>query len=231
MPNWCENELTITGPDVRKILDSIRSASHEDEDARILDFNRIIPYPEIYRELDRRAQTYREKFAAIAKDDPNRTQKLETLAAEYGVEPGTPWIKDGYNSGGYEWCCENWMTKWNATRVHLTTREDTCWDPVRKAVTCSHCKTSHKIEGMTILTCTQCGAQLPVDAPIRAFLEFDTAWSPPVPIIEKLAGMFPDHEFDLKYYEGGIGFCGHARWSGGEEQFHEQDDYDGPRGG
>ncbi|WKZ45849.1 MAG: hypothetical protein QY302_08650 [Anaerolineales bacterium] len=231
MPNWCENELTITGPDVRKVLESIRSESHDDEDARVLDFNRIIPYPQVYRDMDRRAREYQEKLRAIAKGDPHRKQKLDSLAEEYGVEPGTPWIKDGYNSGGYEWCCENWMTKWNATRVHLTTREDTSRDSLRKTITCSHCKTSHRIEGMTVLTCAQCGAPLPDEPPIRAFLEFDTAWSPPIPVIEKLAGMFPDHEFDLKYYEGGIGFCGHARWSGGEEQFHEQDDYDGPRGG
>jgi hypothetical protein len=50
-------------------------------------------------------------------------------------------------------------------------------------------------------------------------------------VIEKLAGMFSDHEFELKYYEGGIGFCGHARWAGGVKTFHEMDEYDGPRGG
>jgi len=50
-------------------------------------------------------------------------------------------------------------------------------------------------------------------------------------VIEKLASMFPDHEFHLTYYEGGIGFCGQARWSGGQEQFHRQDAYSGPRGG
>jgi hypothetical protein len=203
MPNWCENELTISGPDVRKVLEVIRSESHEDEDARLLDFNRIIPYPQVYRDIDRRAREYQEKLRAIGKDDPDRQQKLEVLAAEYGVEPGTPWIKDGYNSGGYEWCCSNWMTKWNACNVRLITCEEGARDVFHKTA----------------------------EPRIQASLEFDTAWSPPLPVIEKLAGMFPDHEFDLKYYEGGVGFCGHARWSGGEEQFHEQDEYDGPRGG
>ena len=214
MPNWCENELTITGPDVLKVLQALRTESHEDQDARLLDFNRIIPYPVIYREMDRRAQDYREKFSAIAKDDPDRKQKLVALGAEYGVEPGTPWIKDGYNSGGYEWTCNAWGTKWNATRVHLTTHKDRF----------------HDSRGKTVF-CAQCGAPLPNKLPIRAFLEFDTAWSPPVPVIEKLSTMFPDHEFDLKYYEGGVGFCGHARWSGGEEEFHEQHKYNGSRGG
>ena len=108
MPNWNENELTLTGPDVNKVLEAIRSESIHDQDMRILDFNKIIPYPQIYRDLDKRAEEYREKFADIENDDPERKQKLEALGAEYGVEPGTPWLKDGYNSGGYEWCCDNW---------------------------------------------------------------------------------------------------------------------------
>ena len=70
MPNWTENELTISGPDVQKILNAIRSEAHEDEDARLLDFDRIIPYPEPYRALDQRAHEYQEKLRAIEKNDP-----------------------------------------------------------------------------------------------------------------------------------------------------------------
>ena len=231
MPNWAENELTITGPDVQKVLEAIRSESHEDGDARILDFDRIIPYPKMYKELDQRAHEYRQKLSAIPKDDPERLSKLNSLAAEYGVEPGTPWLKDGYNSGGYDWCCDFWGTKWSATGVNLTIHRDSSRESHRTTVTCAHCKTSHKVDHMTVLTCTQCGAPLPDDQPIRAFLEFDTAWSPPVPVIEKLSSMFPDHEFDLKYYEGGMGFCGHVHWVDGIEQYHQQADYSGLRGG
>jgi hypothetical protein len=50
-------------------------------------------------------------------------------------------------------------------------------------------------------------------------------------VIEKLASMFPGHAFELKYFEGGIGFSGHACWSEGIEEFHHQNEYDGPRGG
>ena len=104
MPNWCENELTITGPDVQKVLNAIRSES--DEDARVLDFDRIIPYPKHFRELDERSLQYQEQYLAVDRDDPERQVKLDALAAEYNVEPGTPWLKDGFNSGGYEWCCD-----------------------------------------------------------------------------------------------------------------------------
>ncbi|MCL4273164.1 MAG: hypothetical protein KJZ77_04775 [Anaerolineales bacterium] len=230
MPNWTENELTISGPDVNKVLEAIRSDSPDDQDLHILDFNTIIPYPQIYRDMDRRAEEYREKLHAIANNDPERRQKLEALGAEYGVEPGTPWIKDGFNSGGYEWCCDNWMTKWPATRVHLTTRADSS-QPLRKTSKCPYCQTVHKTETMVVLTCRQCGSPLPDAEPIQAFLEFDTAWSPPIPVIEKLASMFPDHAFELKYFEGGMGFSGHARWSDGIEEFHHEYRYSGPRGG
>ena len=231
MPNWTENELTITGPDVQKVLNTIHSEAHDDEDARLLDFDKIIPYPKAYRELDQHAHEYQQKFMAISREDPERQTKLEALAAEYGVEPGAPWIKDGFNSGGYEWTCEFWGTKWNAAHVTLTTRNGTTTHPTRKTTKCAYCQTVHNIEHLKVLVCQQCGSPLPDDSPMEAFLEFDTAWSPPIPVIEKLAALFPDHEFQLAYYEGGIGFCGQARWSGGREQFHHQDVYSGPRGG
>lgn len=231
MPNWTENELTITGPDVQKVLNAIRSESCADDDARILDFGRIIPYPKIYRELDQRAHEYQQKSLAIDKDDPDRQSKINALTMEFGAEPGILWLKDGFNSGGYEWCCENWGTKWNATGATLTTRKDTSKEDPRKKVKCSYCQTVHKIDQMTVLVCQQCGSPLPDSQPLLARIAFNTAWSPPIPVIEKLAGSFPDHEFNLEYFEGGMGFCGHACWEGGVEQYHNQGDYSGPRGG
>jgi len=65
MPNWNENELTIFGPDVQKVLDAIRSDDSDDGNARILDFDRIIPCPQQYRGLDQRAREYQQKWLAI----------------------------------------------------------------------------------------------------------------------------------------------------------------------
>ena len=39
-------------------------------------------------------------------------------------------------------------------------------------------------------------------------LNFDTAWSPPIPIIIKLMTMFPKLSFRLTYCEPGVGFSG-----------------------
>lgn len=71
------------------------------------DFNRLIPYPKRFRDLDD--------------------------AAKKAMEGGAKWDdvpKDGYNQGGYEWCCNNWGTKWNAYEIGFDYNAicfDTAW--------------------------------------------------------------------------------------------------------
>jgi hypothetical protein len=43
-----------------------------------------------------------------------------------------------------------------------------------------------------------------------AIIRFDTAWSPPIEFIQKVAPMFPTLTFELRFWEGGMGFAG--RW-------------------
>jgi hypothetical protein len=151
MPNFCENELTISGPDVERVLAAIADPSSDDPDEHILDFDQIVPYPQDLKDLDQRNAEYQAKFFAIAKDDPQRDEKLKALADEYGVEPGTPWLKDGYNAGGYEWCIQNWSTKWNACRVSLTKRPANL--PLAETATCEHCRMAHKTAALEVLAC------------------------------------------------------------------------------
>jgi hypothetical protein len=42
MPNWCENELYISGPDVRRVLEAIKGENKDD----VIDFDKIIPMPD-----------------------------------------------------------------------------------------------------------------------------------------------------------------------------------------
>ena len=44
---------------------------------------------------------------------------------------------------------------------------------------------------------------------------FDTAWSPPMGVIESLSEKFPEDHFLLQYLEMGVGFGGEARFSDG----------------
>jgi hypothetical protein len=52
----------------------------------------------------------------------------------------------------------------------------------------------------------------------ESIMDFFTAWTPPIPIIKKLAELHKDLVFRLEYYETGNAFRGNAeaRWTGTE---------------
>ena len=94
MPNWCDCDLYVSGPKDR-LEKFLRGVAGEESS---FDFDRLIPYPEEFRELDRLAEEWGKK------------------APEERTEPCP---NDGYNQGGYEWCVEHWGTKWNAFGVRI----------------------------------------------------------------------------------------------------------------
>jgi len=55
----------------------------------------------------------------------------------------------------------------------------------------------------------------------RAIIRFDTAWSPAIPIISKLAQLFPSITFMLTYFDEGWGFAGEAYFLAGKQQLDE----------
>lgn len=109
MPNWCTNQLTIKGKDTPAVLAALNGTYS------VVDFNKITPYPNEYRRLDRQAREYER--------------------AHPGDRIGRP--KDGFNSGGYEWRIEHWGTKWNADDAEIISADDvgatilffTAWAP------------------------------------------------------------------------------------------------------
>lgn len=108
MPNYCENELTVTGPRARQ--DEFREKVKGDnvEDGEVLDANKIIPYPSIFALLDK-LDLFEVKQGKIP--SPELTAEESKLLLEAALA-GYDTKKDGYNQGGYEWCLVNWGTKW-----------------------------------------------------------------------------------------------------------------------
>lgn len=104
MPNWCDCELTIQGPREqvdaavtrmeKKDLNDFDDEAFEDDG--VFDFNRLIPYPERFK-------------------GPGSPALRREWKRRHGREG-----YDGYNMGGYEWCCANWGTKWPASDVERT---------------------------------------------------------------------------------------------------------------
>lgn len=90
MPNYCECHLIVSGPseDLKRFVVFVR------DDKRAFSFDKIIPYPEPFRSLDKAQADW---FAA-----PPRGSVTET------EPPG------GFGAGGREWREQNWGTKWDA---------------------------------------------------------------------------------------------------------------------
>jgi len=63
------------------------------------------------------------------------------------------------------------------------------------------------------------------------FYRFETAWSPPIPIIKAMSKKFPTLRFTLKYYESGMAFKGVYIVKAGKVIKDLTGEYHGRRGG
>ncbi len=114
MPNNCYNGMTLDG-DTDKIAEIFEKHFPADEDGvHHFDFNTLIEYPKEYKDQDELAEKAR-----------------SATPPDYSV-------RDGYNSGGYQWCIDNWGTKWNAydqevdyCNGYIRAEFYTAWSPPR----------------------------------------------------------------------------------------------------
>lgn len=97
MPNYCYNKLIVTGN--KKTIDKFITYAAGKED--ILDEEAFIPYPKRFKALDKNANVWQKNADSIK--DP--VKKSEWMGKH-------PQPRDGFNQGGYEWCCKHWGTKW-----------------------------------------------------------------------------------------------------------------------
>jgi hypothetical protein len=166
MPNHCEQDLVITGT-----TDQLKAFQEfAKEDNNLLSENKFIPYPEKFRLLDDKAKVEREK--------------------------GNYDIKDGFNSGGYEWCIKNWGTKWGIYSCVITYEKF------------DYKKNVGKIK-----------------------YTFKSAWSPASLIINAMSKKFPELDFQLQFFEFGVGYCGKYYVKNSDVYLTEEKKYKGRRGG
>lgn len=120
MPNWCECDLTVEGPeaDLTAFKEKAKEQYPEGGNPAVLDAASFIPYPAKFRKQDEKAAQWWEENTEDGK--------------RYGnLKPGVTWAdapKDGFNSGGYAWCCENWGTKWGICDPEVTSESSECME-------------------------------------------------------------------------------------------------------
>ncbi len=110
MPNWVENDLTVTGKrnDIKKFQAAVKGDEPDAEGYnRLIDANKIIPYPKEYADADKAAHDWDNEEAAKTKANPSYHSDWHNRPA------------DGYNNGGYDWCMKNWGTNQNLAHFNV----------------------------------------------------------------------------------------------------------------
>ena len=140
MTNWVFGNLDVTG-DKQELSKFKEFAENEeeyyDEDIgdynkrkNILDINKFIPYPQKFKDIDKKNKEYFDKLRAIKMKVENQeklTSKEKKIANKLILveleADRLPYRKDGYNSGGHEFCVQKWGTKWNFRDTELNEKD------------------------------------------------------------------------------------------------------------
>jgi hypothetical protein len=162
MPNYCNNVVEIQGP--QHILKTL--VDHK------LDFQKIHPYPP---ELD---------ITAGREGADDSPEQIALVAAEE-----SNLAKYGYRNW-YDWCVNNWGTKWNAGGDNDAMQVDYDEDVNDQGI---------------------------------ALFQFDTAWAPPLGVLEKLMDTHPELSIECRYHEPGVGFFG--VWTDGVDRCYETEQF------
>lgn len=123
MPNWCNCSLRVTGDS--DALKAFKEFATEGDSC--LSANKFIPYPQEYKDKDAEQDIIlkqcEEKIANM-----NTINMTPEMIEAKKLKLMMPYHhhRDGFNSGGYEWCIANWGTKWGICNPYLA--DDTDWE-------------------------------------------------------------------------------------------------------
>jgi len=198
MPNNVTTSCIVTGPahEIEHFRATVICVP-EQESEITLDFNRIVPMPDILKATSKSANADLgieiltgkpkphffcdrsfQRFFSIQEKGIKAIEQLRAWAEKEhpeAIEEGRRAI-EAYNETGfydwYDWSRANWGTKWNSYTFGI----------------------DHEANG-------------------ELSFHFDTAWGFPNPIFEKLAEMFPSLRFECTCIDG-WNFAGHGAFNG-----------------
>lgn len=116
MPNWCSNELSVSGEEHEVQKFRLKVESKES----CLDFEKISPIPKVFKNISTGGCTIGGKQVHIWKtvNGKNIAIPKRTLEA---------WKKKYGSCDWYDWCVNNWGTKWNANDAQCNDDGDCVW--------------------------------------------------------------------------------------------------------
>lgn len=241
MPNWCHSTLTVAGPkeEISRFVESARPSeelirnwwekskanewspetrSFEEYLAAIretqpLSFDCLVPQPsaEEYEAMDAARKTAKCRLCAGMGKRPTTEEEAEAWGIRFyktdlpdvpfddrkkcnGCQGTGKTFPEGESESWYMWRLANWGTKWDASfnGSSMIALGAETMDPE--------------------LTMSTRGATV---TPEVVVYKFDTAWSPPSPVVEKTSENFPELEFRLRYGEMGADYAGEEVFQAG----------------
>ena len=212
MPNWCRNQLIVSGEKhlVKQFEDDAERKSEGDNVFTLAAFH---PCPEELATAEEESTSsvgYHVFFA------PGESAAAGILEYPWVQEAGVTTVEElkaflkekdpKYEAGGrkkrdnlqqygcaswYDWSINNWGTKWD-------------------------------------VDCTDANPVVELAQNIwRISYHFGSAWSPPVPAIAKIASIYTRLRFELSYAESGNGFEGRATFEDGVQTEDLEQEYSG----
>lgn len=229
MPNWCENELTVSGP--ASLVDNfLAECGSEQSD---LDFNKFVPMPESLTKVSSGSSelSYKILFGdgcgfqldevetdlvsahLLGSYDAVRVRELNKALYKGLVGKSRAEVAEAVRKE------EILAIKYNANvqaHGHPTwygwaiANWGTKWNASEASI---HSESSSTGKSKKAVFC------------------FNTAWSPPVPVVQAMISQNPNLRFVLRYWESGCAYKGVFKGHRGEVLRDETSVYRGSRGG
>lgn len=211
MPNHIENIIALNG-DEKVIKEMLKAIQNDDYGLGTVDFNKIIPMPDSLHiesgsRTDRGLKQYKEFISEIlfAKKETDISKISPEAIEEYETE---------YLTGKNDIKPDEWLlgkTAWNNIQNYGA--------PTWYDWSINNWGTKWNAYGYSD----------GVDYSKNNQLWFQTAWSAPHPMLEKLTGMFPEITFEHEWADEDIGSnCGRKIYSNGEctEKYYPESEKD-----
>lgn len=183
MPNWCSNKFIVKGDDsaIQRLIDYVKGIDPANNSALAIDFMKVIPQP---KELNIESSSRTDYGTAVLEHREGHSDKLKKVLA-------------------YPWVQERNITDLNVLADHLVETDMANLEAGQQARD-NIAKYGHKDwyswrvdKWNTKWNATEQGEWKLGKG--YATISFLTAWSPPIPVLEKLSLEFPELELKLSF--------------------------------